>query len=445
MKVSFYNVNDYDVELIKEKLIQAVENLGGFKNFFSNNDKILLKPNLLASDNPDTGVVTHPLFFEAVIKFFKEEAKLNSFQLEIACGDSPAVSPSIKVAKDVGIFQVCQKYNIPFIEFKEKVQINGDKKNIIKNFEIASEVLTFDKIICLPKLKNHSLTIFTGGMKNLFGVIPGKTKAYLHTRFPDSVLFSKMIVDLADSLKTGLCFMDGIIAHEGEGPRGGNPIKLGYVIVGENPFIVDLLASTLVGYNPENIPFLKYYSEKHQVSLDIDSHQLSGDQLIFRKDFKRISFYKKTTIPKRFRKGFFYNYLISSRPFIDTKKCVLCLQCYNICPTNPKSIQIIGDKFHLEKNEFNKSENTSIKEIGKKDFNNIENINLKEIKDYRLRETEGYRPKETEETDNKLKKIKKLKYNYNTCIRCFCCQEICPHKAIEIKTSIVGKLLKSLK
>lgn len=425
MKVCFFHLSDYDVDLIKEKLIEAASYLGGFQKYFNSKDKILLKPNLLASDNPETGVITHPLFFEAVIKFFIEEAKKNDYQLEIACGDSPAVSPSIKVAKDVGIYQICEKYNIPFIDFKGKTQINGNKKNIIKNFEVASEVLNFDKIISLPKLKNHSLTVFTGGMKNLFGVIPGKTKAYLHTRFPDSVVFSKMIVDLADSLKTGLCFMDGIIAHEGEGPRGGNPIKLGYIIVGENPFIVDLLASTLVGYNPKDIPFLKYYSQKHDVSLDIKDHQIYGDQLIFKKDFKRISFYKKTTIPKRFRKGFIYNYLISSRPFIDNKKCLFCLQCYNICPTEPKSILLIENKSSLKDGEIERIEQTS--EETKKVDENIEKI------------------KKIEKDKNKFKKLKKLKYNYNTCIRCFCCQEICPHKAIEIKNSLISKLLKSIR
>lgn len=410
MKVSFHIVNSYDSNIIKEKIKKAVDNIGGFSNFFSNDDKILLKPNLLASDSPETGVVTHPIFFEVVIQFFIEESKSNNLSLQIACGDSPAVSSGVKVAKDCGILQVCEKYNIPFIEFKEKVTINGSKNNIIKNFEVSKEALEFDKIISLPKLKNHGLTVFTGGVKNLFGCIPGKTKAYYHTRFADSVIFSKMLVDLSDSLKTGICIMDGIIAHEGHGPRGGNPIKLGYLIVGENPFIVDLLASTLVGYNPEQIPFLKYYSEKHKVSLDIKDHEIYGDKLIFRKDFKRISSFKSSTIPSKFRKGFIYNNIISSKPVFSRSKCIFCMQCYNICPTNPKSIKIVTKKANYNKESFEENYN---------DLNQTNKI----------------------EKNN----IKKLIYNYDTCIRCFCCQEICPNKAINIKHSIVGKILKKLR
>lgn len=418
MKVSFHLVESYDSDIIKEKIVKALENVGGFTRFFSDNDKILLKPNLLASDNPETGVTTHPIFFEGIIKFLQQESKKNNIKLNISCGDSPAVSSGTKVAKDCGILQVCEKYNIPFIEFKEKLTINGNPKNIIKNFEISSEVMEFDKIISLAKLKNHSLTVFTGGVKNLFGCIPGKTKAYYHTRFADSVIFSKMLVDLADSLKTGICIMDGIIAHEGHGPRGGNPIKLGYLIVGENPFIVDLLASTLVGYNPQQIPFLKYYSEKHNVSLYIKDHEIFGENLVFRNDFKRISSYKTSTIPSRFRKGFIYNNIISSKPVFDRSKCILCMQCYNICPTNPKSIKIMTKKISTNNKAITKGNN------------NIEN---------------NYNNDSSQSNQIGKNNVERLKYNYDTCIRCFCCQEICPNKAINIKHSIVGKILKKLR
>ncbi|NLJ49045.1 MAG: DUF362 domain-containing protein [Candidatus Atribacteria bacterium] len=34
-------------------------------------------------------------------------------------------------------------------------------------------------------------------------------------------------------------------------------------------------------------------------------------------------------------------------------------------------------------------------------------------------------------------------HNYKYCIRCYCCQELCPHGAIQIKPSSIGKLLKN--
>ena len=32
-------------------------------------------------------------------------------------------------------------------------------------------------------------------------------------------------------------------------------------------------------------------------------------------------------------------------------------------------------------------------------------------------------------------------YDYNNCIRCYCCQEVCPERAIDIKTPITRKIM----
>ena len=32
-------------------------------------------------------------------------------------------------------------------------------------------------------------------------------------------------------------------------------------------------------------------------------------------------------------------------------------------------------------------------------------------------------------------------YDYERCIRCCCCQEMCPHRAIQRKTPFLGKVL----
>jgi ferredoxin len=39
---------------------------------------------------------------------------------------------------------------------------------------------------------------------------------------------------------------------------------------------------------------------------------------------------------------------------------------------------------------------------------------------------------------------KELSVNYSTCIRCYCCQEVCPEEAIYLKTKPLRKALDSL-
>ncbi|MBE0697884.1 MAG: hypothetical protein IH586_13260, partial [Anaerolineaceae bacterium] len=41
-------------------------------------------------------------------------------------------------------------------------------------------------------------------------------------------------------------------------------------------------------------------------------------------------------------------------------------------------------------------------------------------------------------------KSKSPTYKYERCIRCFCCQELCPELAISVKTPLLGKLLRSI-
>ena len=32
-------------------------------------------------------------------------------------------------------------------------------------------------------------------------------------------------------------------------------------------------------------------------------------------------------------------------------------------------------------------------------------------------------------------------YDYGLCIRCYCCQEVCPDNAIEVETPLLGRLI----
>lgn len=40
--------------------------------------------------------------------------------------------------------------------------------------------------------------------------------------------------------------------------------------------------------------------------------------------------------------------------------------------------------------------------------------------------------------------IKGIKYDYDTCIRCYCCLEICPHGAIRMKEPLMGKIVRRM-
>ena len=69
-----------------------------------------------------------------------------------------------------------------------------------KTFDIIKPIVDADVIIDVCKLKSHSLTKMSAAAKNLYGTVPGIIKFELHAKFPDIVGFSSMLCDLDQML-----------------------------------------------------------------------------------------------------------------------------------------------------------------------------------------------------------------------------------------------------
>ena len=52
------------------------------------------------------------------------------------------------------------------------------------------------------------MATFTGGVKNLFGVIPGVQKAQYHFKMPEVVDFTDALVDICSYVNPSLTIMD---------------------------------------------------------------------------------------------------------------------------------------------------------------------------------------------------------------------------------------------
>ena len=88
---------------------------------------------------------------------------------------------------------------------------------------IATPVVEADVVISLPKLKSHGLVVYTGCVKNMFGVICGTQKAQFHLRFQDCEVFSRLLAEVYAAARPALSILDGIIGMDGNGPRNGDP------------------------------------------------------------------------------------------------------------------------------------------------------------------------------------------------------------------------------
>jgi uncharacterized protein (DUF362 family)/Pyruvate/2-oxoacid:ferredoxin oxidoreductase delta subunit len=333
--------------------------------------KVLVKPNILSDSDPSKYICTHPVVVEAMVQYLQSKGAI------VSVGDSPAVHiRGFKPGKS-GIYQVCEKTGVPWIDFTR------DPSEVILRsgkIRIASFARSADVIISMPKFKNHDLVYFTGAIKNSLGLVPGFTKAKQHAVHHDRNSFASFLVELNEAVTPHFFLMDGIIGMQGHGPAQGTPFNTGLLIGSSNPLALDIIASTIAGYDPETIPTSFIALSRGKWLKDAGEIVYDGPALgtVIRKDFKRIPVSRTN---KNISLEFFKNRLkvirkLEPRPVFNHLNCTGCLDCIKICPVN-------AIRMHPKKENY---------------------VVL---------------------TDSK-------------CIRCFCCSEVCQSSAVEIRRKFFG-------
>ena len=99
----------------------------------------------------------------------------------------------------------------------ESSEISFPDGRVMKRFTIIRPVQNADVVISVCKLKTHMFTMFSGAVKNTFGVVPGLEKPVFHSRFLNPEDFSEMLVDLNELVRPDFVVMDAVIGMECEG------------------------------------------------------------------------------------------------------------------------------------------------------------------------------------------------------------------------------------
>jgi hypothetical protein len=129
--------------------------------------------------------------------------------------------------------------------------------------DIASTTLEIEYLISVAKLKTHVDERMSCILKNQFGLIPRKQKAFFHP------ILSEVLCDLNQLYRPDLCIVDGITGMEGFGPTQGSPKSVEAILVGTNSIATDIVAARIMGFEPKQVPHLKKtmkvnrYSESH--------------------------------------------------------------------------------------------------------------------------------------------------------------------------------------
>ena len=118
--VSLLKYTNYNRKDLQEAINLSIKNTG-FNPSDISGATIAVKPNLLTAANPESGIITHPEFFRAVILFIKEYGGIPVLV------ESPAFMPLARVIKKCGYEEIINKEKIIIADTGKTVVIKNDK------------------------------------------------------------------------------------------------------------------------------------------------------------------------------------------------------------------------------------------------------------------------------------------------------------------------------
>lgn len=326
--VSIRRCANYQSEAIQQAVGEAVAAVVDLRALVENK-AVLIKVNLLFNAPPARAVCTHPEVVRALIRLARKAGAA-----DVAVGDMPAMhltdQPEIAF-RESGIETVCREEGARMCPFSQ----NGYREVPVPNSRqlptviAAKDVLDAPVVINAPKLKSHTQALYTGAIKNWFGVVANATRKASH-ELAGLEPYSGSLVDIFSVRPPDLTVMDAVVGMEGRGPSEGKPKHLGLILASRDAVALDTVALECVDYTRLNVPHVRLAGQAGLGETDLARIAIDGPPL------------REVTVPfalppkafgqpPRFMIHFAF-LLWHIRPKMHTDLCQRCGACVRQCP-----------------------------------------------------------------------------------------------------------------
>ena len=227
---------------IEASVRKAIELAGGLADIVKRGDKVIIKPNIVVAQSPETGANTDPRVCKVIANMVRE------LGAKPIIGEASSVGQVTEEAIQAAGYGKLREEGYEVIDFtkEETTKIPIPKGKSLKEVVLPKIVLEADVLIDVPKMKTHDQTEVTLALKNMKGILLDKGKRSLHHTFG----IFQGVADLCTVVRPSLAVVDGIIAMEGLGPIAGDLVEMDLIIAGKDLVAVDAVTSKIMGFDP---------------------------------------------------------------------------------------------------------------------------------------------------------------------------------------------------
>lgn len=288
--------------------------------------RVWVKPNLLGPHPPARSVTTDPELVRHTVRGLRTRGAK-----DIWVADNPGGGLQRNIADYIARTGVVQASEGCFRSISEAPVTLPMKSRFAREIVVSRIVTEADVILNLPVFKTHALTILTGAVKNLFGIIPGGQKSALHTLARSAREFGELLVDIYQTVPVPvLSIMDALRGMDGQnGPSGGRVLAIGKILASADPAALDVVMAAMAGADPVRIPTVRIAAERGLCPGKLSGIEITGD-------FQPIPGFRlpwtKLAAGLTGLTSVLAYPLLRRRPLLDRRLCTGCRRCADNCP-----------------------------------------------------------------------------------------------------------------
>ncbi len=245
-------------------LRDALDTIGGIQRFVKTGERVTIKPNVGWDRTAAQAANTSPVLVGEMVRQCLDAGAAEVIVSDVTCNEARRcfLRSGIKEAAE----KAGAKVMLPIEDDYVVMDLKGE---LLTNWPVLRHFVETDRLINMPIVKHHSLSLCTVGMKNLLGILGGR-RNQLHQEIDQS------IVDLAMFSRPTLTVVDATHVLMRGGPQGGSldDVKIEHsVICATDQVAADARAVEFLGLSPENVPHIV---QAEQAGLGMIDYHVAG-------------------------------------------------------------------------------------------------------------------------------------------------------------------------